>query len=77
MARCRRKEGLEVHHKRRDGGNASDNAIVLCRPCHENTATYGAPGASPPPFSVETRLMAFHQAEFLCQCTSECPGCLT
>jgi len=30
MARCTRKRGLEVHHKRRDGGNDLNNAEVLC-----------------------------------------------
>ena len=77
MGKCRRKDGLQVHHKRRDSGNGSANAIVLCQPCHENTGTYGAPGAAPPAFSFETRLMALHQAEFRCQCASECSGCLT
>jgi len=69
MARCTRKDGLEVHHKRRDGGNGLDNAEVLCDPCHEATRTYGTPGKTPPPFSEETKAKAFGRAENQCECT--------
>ena len=30
MSQCTRTNNLEVHHKRRDGGNGLDNAEVLC-----------------------------------------------
>lgn len=68
MPRCVRRTGLEVHHKQRDGGNAIDNAEVLCTPCHEATATYGVPGASPPPFSEETKAQALSLAGYQCEC---------
>ena len=41
MARCNRTKELEVHHKRRYGGNGIENAEVLCHECHINTDTYG------------------------------------
>ena len=77
MARCQRTEQLQVYHKRRDGGNDLDNAVVLCQPCHQNASTHGQPGTSPPPFSHETKLRAYHWARYQCECTSDCPGCLT
>ena len=61
MARCTKKTGLEVHHKRRDGGNGLDNAEVLCQKCHEATSTYAAPGKSPPPFDQATKDGALKQ----------------
>jgi 5-methylcytosine-specific restriction endonuclease McrA len=69
MARCTRKWGLEVHHKRRDGGNGLDNAEVLCAKCHEATSTYGDPGKSPDPFSEETKEKAMKRAGNQCECT--------
>jgi len=69
MARCTRTRGLDVHHKRRDGGNGLDNAEVLCPPCHEATSTYGIPGRTPPPFDDQTRQAALHRAGHQCQCT--------
>jgi len=68
MARCARTWGLEVHHKRRDGGNNLNNAEVLCGPCHEATSTYGQPGPSPPPFSDLIRNLALECANNQCQC---------
>ena len=69
MARCTQRNGLEVHHKRRDGGNDLSNAEVLCKPCHEATATYGTPGMKPPPFSEETKREALRRAGYQCECT--------
>ena len=69
MARCTQINGLEVHHKRRDGGNGLNNAEVLCSPCHEATSTYGTPGNSPPEFSEETKAMARRRAGNQCECT--------
>ena len=69
MARCTRTRGLEVHHKRRDGGNGKDNAEVLCPKCHEATSTYGTGAGSPPPFSEETKKAALKRAENQCECT--------
>jgi 5-methylcytosine-specific restriction endonuclease McrA len=68
MARCARTTDLEVHHKRRDGGNRLDNAAVLCQKCHAATSTYGAPGASPPDFDEATKQAARRQAGNQCQC---------
>lgn len=68
MARCTRKENLEVHHKRRDGGNGLENAEVLCKTCHQNTSTHSVPGTSPPPFSDSTKSRAFRRAKFQCEC---------
>jgi len=69
MSRCTKTRGLEVHHKRRDGGNGLDNAEVLCPPCHEATPTYGVPGKEPPDFSEETKKAAFRRAGNQCECT--------
>lgn len=69
MARCTRTKELEVHHKRRDGGNSLDNAEVLCPKCHAGTATYGTAGTSPPAFTQETKDKALKQAGNQCQCT--------
>lgn len=69
MARCPKTYGLEVHHKRRDGGNGLDNAEVLCSPCHAATSTYGDPGKSPEPFSEETKERAMKRAGNQCECT--------
>lgn len=69
MARCQRKTNLEVHHKRRDGGNELSNAEVLCPECHAVTSTYGVPGPSPSPFSYETKQQALLNANKQCQCT--------
>lgn len=68
MARCYRTRNLEVHHKRRDGGNNLSNAEVLCPSCHEATTTYGNPGPSPEPFSEETKQAALRRAGNQCEC---------
>jgi 5-methylcytosine-specific restriction endonuclease McrA len=69
MARCTRTRGLEVHHKRRDGGNGLNNAEVLCGPCHQATSTYGETGPSPDPFSQDTKKAALKRAGNQCECT--------
>ena len=69
MARCTRRRELEVHHKRRDGGNKIDNAEVLCKQCHVATSTYGQPGKSPEAFDEATKNEAFRRAGHQCQCT--------
>lgn len=69
MARCFRTNNLEVHHKRRDGGNSLDNAEVLCSDCHANTSTYGTPGTTPPAFSQDTKDKALRRAGYRCECT--------
>jgi len=69
MLRCNGKYGLEVHHKRRDGGNDLENAEVLCTRCHEATSTFGTPGKKPPPFSEATRQAALKRAGHRCECT--------
>jgi len=69
MARCTSRYGLEVHHKRRDGGNGLDNAEVLCKKCHDATSTYGSPGKSPPPFDQDTKDKALKRAANQCECT--------
>lgn len=70
MARCKRTDGLEVHHKRRSQGNRLSNAIVLCRPCYEKAPSYGLPGPSPEPFTEATTQRALQQAGQRCQCKS-------
>ena len=69
MSRCFVKSGLEVHHKRRDGGNGLDNAEVLCQSCHKATSTYGSPGTSPAPFSQTTKDQALARSGHRCECT--------
>jgi len=68
MSRCKNTTDLEVHHKRRDGGNTIDNAEVLCHACHTNTSTYGVPGDSPKPFSPATKAAAMERAGYRCEC---------
>jgi len=68
MARCTRTWGLDVHHKKRDGGNGLDNAEVLCSKCHEATSTFGTPGPTPPPFSEDTKKKALARAGNQCEC---------
>lgn len=74
MGRCTRTQGLEIHHKRRDGGNGLDNAQVLCSKCHSATSTYGVPGKTPPEFSPMTKEIALAKAGNQCECTSD-RGC--
>ncbi|MDR0832630.1 MAG: hypothetical protein LBN93_00330 [Candidatus Symbiothrix sp.] len=69
MARCSRKVNLEIHHKRRDGGNGLENAEVLCEKCHINTSTYGVKGTTPPAFSPKVKLEALKRAGNRCECT--------
>ena len=69
MARCTRTRGLDVHHKRRDGGNDLSNAEVLCSQCHAATTTYGVPGRTPPAFTEQTRQAAMRHAGNQCECT--------
>ena len=69
--RCNKRKNLEVHHKRRNGGNGIKNAKVLCEECHYNTSSYGTPGESPEPFSEETKKQAKEDAGYRCECTCE------
>lgn len=68
MARCTRRNGLEVHHKRRDGGTGLDNAEVLCQRCHEATSTYAEPGKGPPAFDESAKDKALKRAGGQCEC---------
>ncbi len=68
MARCARIEGLEVYHKRIDGGTLLSNAEVLCSPCHEATPTYGKPGKVVPDFDEQTKKAALSSARKRCEC---------
>ncbi len=69
MARCKRTRNLEVHHRRRDGGNDLSNAEVLCGSCHTATSTYGVSGTTPPAFTVATKIAALRRAGDQCECT--------
>jgi 5-methylcytosine-specific restriction endonuclease McrA len=69
MARCTRTRGLEVHHKKRTGGNDLSNAEVLCPQCHEATSSYGTSGRSPQDFTMKTKLAALRRADGRCECT--------
>lgn len=69
MSRCKRTRELQVHHKRRDGGNGIGNAEVLCPKCHEATSTYGTPGKTPSAFSDDARKKALERAGNRCECT--------
>ena len=68
-SRCNSTDGLEVHHKRRDGGNGLNNAEVLCHDCHGHTSTYGVEGDTPPAFSEKTKQEALKRAGNKCECT--------
>lgn len=74
MARCTKTWGLEIHHRRRDGGNGLDNSQVLCSKCHAATHSYGTPGQSPTPFDEDTKKKALARAGNQCECTSS-SGC--
>lgn len=69
MPRCTRTTNLELHHKRRDGGNGLDNAEVLCQKCHAATGTFGTPGKAPPDFDEATKQAALKRAGYQCECT--------
>jgi len=71
MARCIRENKLEIHHKRRDGGNGEDNAQALCQSCHENTDSYGKPGQSPPEFDTATKGYTLLHANNQCECVKD------
>ena len=73
MSRCGSTDKLQVHHKRRDGGNDIGNAEVLCQECHENTSTYGVHGKKSPDFSEATKKEALKRAGYSCEC--ERTGC--
>jgi hypothetical protein len=75
MSRCSSTKNLEVHHKRRDGGNDIGNAEVLCQECHKHTKTYGVPGKSPPEFFESTKKEALKKAGNRCECERD--GCHT
>lgn len=66
--RCERTSNLEIHHKRRDGGNDIENAEVLCKICHTATATFGTPGKTPPPFPESVKERALRRAGNRCEC---------
>ncbi len=72
--RCTNTKGLEVHHKRRDGGIDLSNAEVLCHHCHVNTSSYGTPGKSPHPFPVLVKANALKRAGNRCECTRAACG---
>ena len=75
MSRCTSKTELEVHHKRRDGGNGFDNAELLCQDCHEATETYGKEGPTPPAFGAFVKTyVRWIRARNRCECTRE-GGC--
>jgi len=63
MARCARTNDLQVHHKRRAGGNDLDNAQVLCKPCHEATATFSTPGNPPHHFLMQPKMPPLSEPE--------------
>jgi len=71
MNRCVSTDRLEVHHKRRDGGNDLNNTQVLCHDCHVNTITYGKEGKSPPEFSEEIKKAAKKRSGFRCECRKD------
>lgn len=75
MARCNRTTSLQIHHRRRDGGNNLDNAMVLCQTCHSKTATYGVEGKSPEPFSQSVKDAALRRSGNRCECVSDYRGC--
>ncbi len=69
MARCTRTRDLDVHHKRKDGGNGLDNAEVLCQPCHKATSSFGVPSRPANPFDEDTKQKALRRAGNQCECT--------
>ena len=68
MSRCKATTDLEIHHKRVDGGNDSNNAQVLCHECHVNTSSFGTHGHNPPEFSAKTKQEVLEQSGNRCEC---------
>ena len=68
MARCIHSHGLEVHHKRRMGGNSLSNAEVLCEACRKAADSREPAGVAPSPFSEETKARALAHAHNRCEC---------
>ena len=59
---------MEVYHKKRDGGNGLDNAVVLCPECYGKKITYRIESVISLPFSISTKDAAFRRAFNRCEC---------
>lgn len=68
MKRCNKNNGLEVRHKRKDGGNDLSNAEVLCESCRAYTLIYDTPGPSPAPFPDSVKRQAKARSCYRCEC---------
>lgn len=72
--RCINTADLECHHKLTTGGSGTDNAQILCKPCHSATESYGRAGVSPPPFSQAVKDYALLVCAGQCECTKDHAG---
>ncbi|MCB5230001.1 MAG: hypothetical protein WCX83_02110 [Candidatus Cloacimonas sp.] len=68
MPRCHRTSGLDAYPIRPDGGNAIDNARILCRECYNASIDGGPPVFHAPPFSQATKDGALRRAGNRCEC---------
>lgn len=68
MPRCTRRSNLDIHLKGRDDGIGLDNAVVLCRKCHEAGGAAGDPETNPPEFDSYTAYKAQVRAGYQCEC---------
>ena len=74
MGRCARINNLDIYHKKMDGDNVQENAVVLCKKCYEKSRYNKDSVSSPPPFSLLTKIYAKILDEYRCECRSE-KGC--
>ena len=69
MPQCSRTENLKVYHKRINGSNELDNAIVLCDECRKASISDKEPDDEPAPFTETTKMLAMVLAHYRCECT--------
>lgn len=78
MSNCKRKTGLEVHHRNRYGAATPSNGIALCGSCHDTKPSSHTPRDKRRtyyPFNAETIKEVKKNAGYKCQC-GECENCL-
>lgn len=68
MSRCTRRSNLGIHLKGRDDGIGLDNAVVLCRKCHEAAGIAAGSESDPPEFDSYTAYKAQVRAGYQCEC---------
>ena len=75
MSQCLQTTNIEVRHKRSEGGNGINNAIVLCKICNAAIGFYDSKKIKPEPFPPKVVEKALKKAGNRCQCTCKIHGC--